>query len=115
MAIVSGGNALTGRRRSLKTVYLTSGILEATRKLQLEKEVIWTPKHWNICCSSTPPELECVKGLCKELRKILFPIHKDALFTGTPAKPEILYDPIIQAFDKAIKDIMAAKAPHITT
>ncbi|KJZ68312.1 hypothetical protein HIM_12297 [Hirsutella minnesotensis 3608] len=54
-----------------------------------------------------PPEVDCVKPLCRELRGILFPIHKDELFTGTPKDPEILYGPILQAFDKAIDDIRA--------
>jgi hypothetical protein len=34
---------------------------------------------------------DCVKPLRRELRGILFPIHKDKLFTGTPKDPEILY------------------------
>ncbi|KAF3484188.1 uncharacterized protein GIQ15_03512 [Arthroderma uncinatum] len=52
-----------------------------------------------------PPELECVKPLCRILRQILFPIRKNDIFTGTPMKPETLYDPIIQAFDNAIENI----------
>lgn len=54
-----------------------------------------------------PSEFDCVKPLCRELRRILFPIHKDELFTGTPIDPQILYRPIIDAFDKAIDDIKA--------
>ncbi|QKX58161.1 uncharacterized protein TRUGW13939_05282 [Talaromyces rugulosus] len=56
-----------------------------------------------------PLELECVKTLCRTLRRILFPIHQDSLFTGTPVKPETLYEPIIQAFDTTIKDIEAVE------
>lgn len=56
-----------------------------------------------------PPEFDCVKPLCRELRGILFPIQKDELFTGTPKDPEILYGPIIEAFDKAIDDIKATE------
>lgn len=52
-----------------------------------------------------PPEFDCVKSLCKELRGILFPIRGDELFTGTPKEPEILYGPIIKVFDKAIDDV----------
>ncbi|EEH33163.1 hypothetical protein PAAG_04216 [Paracoccidioides lutzii Pb01] len=51
-----------------------------------------------------PQSFECVKPLCKELRGILFPC-RNGLFTGTPKDPEVLYGPIIQAFDKAINDI----------
>ncbi|OAX78717.1 hypothetical protein ACJ72_06972 [Emergomyces africanus] len=54
-----------------------------------------------------PSELECAKSLCRKLRRILFPIHQDALFTGTPVKPERLYEPIIQAFDQTIEGIKA--------
>ncbi|KJZ69638.1 hypothetical protein HIM_10977 [Hirsutella minnesotensis 3608] len=53
-----------------------------------------------------PPEFDCVKPLCRELRGILFP-YKDGLFVGTPKDPEVLYGPIIKAFDKAIGDIKA--------
>lgn len=62
-------------------------------------------KGFGLILREFPPELDCVKPLCRELRGILFPIHKDELFTGTPRDPEILYGPIIQAFDKAIGDI----------
>lgn len=51
-----------------------------------------------------PPSFEFAKPLCRELRRILFP-YRDGLFTGTPTDPEVLYGPIIQAFDKAIDDI----------
>ncbi|OJD13000.1 hypothetical protein AJ78_06493 [Emergomyces pasteurianus Ep9510] len=51
-----------------------------------------------------PPEFNCVKPLCRELREDLFPYCR-GLFVGTPVKSEILYDPIIQAFHKAIEDI----------
>ncbi|XP_044714731.1 kinase [Hirsutella rhossiliensis] len=36
-----------------------------------------------------------------------FPQPEDGLFIGTPKDPEILYGPIIKAFDKAIDDIKA--------
>ncbi|KAH8753314.1 FunK1 protein kinase [Diaporthe sp. PMI_573] len=52
-----------------------------------------------------PPEFDCVKPLCRELRGILFPMHNGDLFTGTPKDSEILYGSIIKAFDKAIDDI----------
>ena len=45
------------------------------------------------------------KPLCKEIRRILFPLLKDgALFTGTSSDPsEKLYDPITEAFDVAFE------------
>ena len=53
-----------------------------------------------------PPAFDCVKPLCRKVRGVLFPLLKDgALFTGTPANPEELYEPIIEAFDNAIADI----------
>ena len=54
-----------------------------------------------------PPEFDCVKPLCRELRGILFPILNDELFKGTPKDPDILYGQILRAFDKAIDDIKA--------
>ncbi|OJD19014.1 hypothetical protein ACJ73_08673 [Blastomyces percursus] len=57
-----------------------------------------------ICCRSFHLSSRMVKSLCRELRRILFPIHQDDILTGTPVRPEVLYDPIIQAFDKAIED-----------
>ncbi|KAF2454800.1 FunK1 protein kinase [Lineolata rhizophorae] len=53
-----------------------------------------------------PPEFDCVKPLCWELRAILFP-YRDGLFTGTPKDPEVLYEPILRAFDSAVDDIKA--------
>jgi Fungal protein kinase len=55
-----------------------------------------------------PPHFDCVKPLCRELRGILFPYRK-GLFIGTPKDPEVLYGPIIKAFDKAIDDVKAAE------
>jgi hypothetical protein len=55
-----------------------------------------------------PPAFDCVKPLCRELLGILFP-YKNGPFTGTPKEPDILYGPIIKAFDKAIDDIKAAE------
>nr|KMM71664.1 hypothetical protein CPAG_07967 [Coccidioides posadasii RMSCC 3488] len=52
-----------------------------------------------ILATEFPPVFDCVKPLCRELRGILFPVR------GTPKDPEILYGPIIKAFDKAIDSI----------
>ncbi|KAI1987116.1 hypothetical protein LOZ53_004446 [Ophidiomyces ophidiicola] len=51
-----------------------------------------------------PPEFDQGKSLCRELRGILFP-YRNGLVIGTPVKPEKLYDPITQAFDKAIESL----------
>ncbi|OJD18450.1 hypothetical protein AJ78_01506 [Emergomyces pasteurianus Ep9510] len=61
-------------------------------------------KGFEYLLSEFPPEFEDVKLLCRELRRILFRIHQDDILTGTPVKPEVLYDPIIQAFDKATEN-----------
>ena len=55
-----------------------------------------------------PPEFDRVKPLCRKLRGILFP-YRDGLFIGTPKDPEVLYGPIIRAYDKAINAIKAAE------
>ncbi|KAK3177211.1 hypothetical protein OEA41_008540 [Lepraria neglecta] len=56
-----------------------------------------------------PQAFDRVKPLCKKIRGILFPLHKDGeLFIGTPSDPpEKLYDPIIEAFENAIAIIEA--------
>ncbi len=51
-----------------------------------------------------PLLFDCVKSLCRIIRDILF-LYKNGLFIGTPKDPEILYGPIIKAFDKALDDI----------
>ncbi|EER27791.1 hypothetical protein CPC735_031270 [Coccidioides posadasii C735 delta SOWgp] len=56
-----------------------------------------------VLANEFPPEFECLKPLCRELRGILFPIRDNAIFVGTPKDPEILYGPIIKAFDRAIE------------
>ena len=60
-----------------------------------------------------PPFFDCVKPLCRKTRSILFPLLEDgALFTGTTSgPPEQLYDPIIEAFDDAIADIVPRQEP----
>ncbi|KAK5999022.1 hypothetical protein PT974_01409 [Cladobotryum mycophilum] len=56
-----------------------------------------------------PQAFDCVKPLCRTIRDVLFP-HKDGLFTGTPQDPNILYDPIIKAFDDTITGIRLREA-----
>lgn len=56
-----------------------------------------------------PQVLDCTKPLCEEIRQNLFP-YQDGLLLGTPpGPPENLYNPIIEAFDKAITSIAAGK------
>ena len=52
-----------------------------------------------------PTIFDSVKPLCRNLRGVLFPLLKNgALFIGTrPDPPEKLYDPIIEAFDSALR------------
>ena len=53
-----------------------------------------------------PPVLDCIKPLCEEIWQIVFPPQDGGLFFGTPpGPPEDLYNPIIGAFDKAIRSI----------
>jgi hypothetical protein len=56
-----------------------------------------------------PPHFNSVKPLCRELRGILFP-YREGLFIGTPKDPEVLYGPIIKAFDNAVEEFKAAEA-----
>ncbi|SLM35803.1 serine threonine-protein kinase sgk2 [Lasallia pustulata] len=46
---------------------------------------------------------DCVKPLCRIIRDVLFSYNR--LFTGTPQDPNILYDPIIEAFDDTISGL----------
>ena len=54
-----------------------------------------------IVLSKFSPGFECLKGLASTLRDVLF--NKGVLYTGTPAEPSSLYDPILEAFDDAIR------------
>ena len=49
-----------------------------------------------------PSEFGCLKELAQELRRALFPIRDESLFTGTYRDPEKLYMPMIDALDRAI-------------
>ncbi|KAI4153240.1 MAG: hypothetical protein L6R39_001622 [Caloplaca ligustica] len=57
-----------------------------------------------------PPMFEYVKPLCRTIRDVLFP-YKHGLFTGTPQDPELLYTPIIKAFDDALVAVRKGEAP----
>jgi hypothetical protein len=49
-----------------------------------------------------PPKFDSLKGLAEELRRALFPIRDESLFTGTYRDPDKLYKPMIDAFDRVI-------------
>jgi len=49
-----------------------------------------------------PPKLNGLKGLAEVLRRALFPIRDESLFTGTYRDPEKLYKPMIDAFSRVI-------------
>ncbi|OBT40386.1 hypothetical protein VE00_10085 [Pseudogymnoascus sp. WSF 3629] len=48
------------------------------------------------------PRFENLKKLARELRNVLFPIRDGAIFTGTFRDNDIMYDGMIEAFNKAI-------------
>ncbi|KJZ69252.1 hypothetical protein HIM_11355 [Hirsutella minnesotensis 3608] len=50
-------------------------------------------KGFGLILREFPPEFNCVKSLCRELRGILFPISKDEPFTGTPKDQEARREP----------------------
>jgi hypothetical protein len=49
------------------------------------------------------PKFQCVLGLARTLRDVLF--SKGVLFTGTPVKPNELYNSIIHAFDEELQNL----------
>ena len=49
-----------------------------------------------------PSVLGSLKPLCRRLRRILFPLGPRGTFKGTPKNPDVLYGPMIEAFDEAI-------------
>ena len=49
-----------------------------------------------------PPKFGGLKGLGEELRRALFPIREESLFTGTYHDPDKLYIPMVDAFERAI-------------
>lgn len=58
-----------------------------------------------------PPAFECVKELCREIRRELFPYHSETgMFIGTPKCPDKKYETIIAAFDTAISKAIAEDA-----
>lgn len=66
------------------------------KKINMDKE------EFKEIIAEFPAEFESLKGLAEELRGILFPIRDEALFTGTYRDPDKLYQPMIDAFTRAI-------------
>ena len=52
-----------------------------------------------------PPRFAELKGLAKELRQALFPMRDGSIFTGTYVDSSMVYNPMIQSFEKAIANI----------
>jgi hypothetical protein len=65
-------------------------------------------KGLEVIIEEFPLVFERVKPLCKTVQGILFP-YKDGLFTGTPKDPEVLYVPILKAFEDAIANIVGTE------
>jgi hypothetical protein len=55
-------------------------------------------------------EFRSLKGLAEELRRALFPIREESLFTGTYHNPDKLYKPMIDAFNRAITKYMEGES-----
>ncbi|KAI9780023.1 MAG: hypothetical protein M1816_003194 [Peltula sp. TS41687] len=49
-----------------------------------------------------PPKFIALTALTEELRRILFPIREESLFTGTYRDTDKLYQPMIEAFNRTI-------------
>ncbi|VDB88378.1 Bgt-20499-2, partial [Blumeria graminis f. sp. tritici] len=56
------------------------------------------------------PVFECVQELARSLRQILF--EDKSVGYGTPEDPNVLYDPIIRAFDDTIQKLDGEKVFH---
>jgi Fungal protein kinase len=59
-------------------------------------------KHFRGILEEFPPKFGGLKELGEELRRALFPIREESLFTGTYRDPDKLYTPMIDAFERAI-------------
>jgi hypothetical protein len=59
-------------------------------------------KYFRGILEEFPPKFGDLKELGEELRRALFPIREESLFTGTYRDPDKLYIPMIEAFERAI-------------
>ncbi|KAI1825765.1 hypothetical protein F4861DRAFT_537785 [Xylaria intraflava] len=59
---------------------------------------------FELILSEFPEEFDRLKPLCRDLRSILFPRYNESLYIGTPKDLNVLYGPIVDAFDKAIDE-----------
>ncbi|KAF5139517.1 hypothetical protein E5D57_003313 [Metarhizium anisopliae] len=102
------GWTLLGKSRHVGESMLTdwySGSYQKIANTKLGHMIKAENKGFGLVLKEFPSEFDCVKPLCRELRRILFPIHDGDLFTGTPQEPKILYDPMINAFEEVLADI----------
>ena len=60
------------------------------------------PHVFELLIKGFTPELENLKPLCRKLRRTLFPLEPCPDVRGTPKDPDVLYGPMIEAFDEAI-------------
>ncbi len=58
--------------------------------------------HFRSILIEFPQEFRNLKRLAVELRDILFPIREGGLFTGTHPDANGVYQPMIEAFERAI-------------
>lgn len=102
------GWTLSGKSGNAGESMLTdwySGSYQKIANTKLGHMIKAEDKGFGLVLKEFPSEFDCVKPLCRELRRILFPIYDGDLFTGTPQEPKILYDPIINAFEDVLADI----------
>ena len=59
-------------------------------------------KHFRGIMAEFSPKFDSLKELAEELRRTLFPIRDESLFTGIYCDSDKLYRPIIEAFERAI-------------
>nr|KMM68200.1 hypothetical protein CPAG_04531 [Coccidioides posadasii RMSCC 3488] len=88
-----------------KKSLLTNWYANSYRNIATAKRGVVGANGFELILEEFPPKFDSIKPLCRELRGILFPLRESDIFTGTPKDPEILYGPIIKAFDKAIDNI----------
>lgn len=91
-----GGDFPPTQRISRKTVYWQSGIPVLSGISRGFKRRDIGASGFEDILKELPPQFDCVRPLCRELRKIFFPIYEDNIFSGTPGDPEKMYEPIWQ-------------------